>query len=173
MGTYTWLLGVLFLLVCWCLGVYKRLTRLRARAVQAVASMHATLALFKPLIQTRVAEFADIGEPWLEVTGIAQQMENDLQAALPFPLNADLLRQLMRSTDALQRAWIQACAEPEDLAGGPLPVDLRAQWDEVAYQAQAARALVNQELVLYNQAVSQAPAAWFGRALGLKTVTYF
>ncbi len=186
MGDLFWpaLFGVFF--VCWCLGAYNRLRRLRRQALGSVQKLFAQLAEFKPLFDRRVqsqkepAELerrqglvppADAG--WAALVAAAGELDAALQSASYTTLDSTDIRKASQAFEALQRSWSAASEAPPDLAGEALPPELLTQWGVLSHRLLAARAAANQDLAAYNQAIAQAPVRWLAPLLPFASVAYF
>ena len=186
MGDLFWpvLFGVFF--VCWCLGAYNRLRRLRRQALGSVQKLFAQLAEFKPLFDRRVhsqkegpelerrqgaATPVDAG--WLALVAAAGQLDAALQSASHTTLDSTDIRNTSQALEALQRSWAAAAEAPPDLAGEALPPELLTQWGVLSHRMLAARAAANQDLAAYNQAIAQAPVRWLAPLIPFASVAYF
>ena len=186
MGDLFWpaLFGVFF--VCWCLGVYNRLRRLRRKALNSVQKMFAQLTEFKPLFdqpvqsqkeapefERRQAVTASDDAGWLALVAAACQLDAALQSVSHTTLDSVAIRNTAQAMEALQRSWLAAAEAPQDLAGEALPPELVMQWGVLSYRMLAARSAANQDLAVYNQAIAEVPARWLAPVIPFAAVAYF
>ena len=186
MGDLFWpaLFGVFF--VCWCLGAYNRLRRLRRQALKSVQKLLAQLAEFRPLFDRRVQGQKEAPEPerrqavtasgdagWLTLLAAAGQLDAALQSASHTTLDSVAIRNTAQALEALLRSWAAAEQAPQDLAGEALPPELMMQWGVLIHRMLAARSAANQDLAAYNQAIAEIPARWLAPVIPFAAVAYF
>ncbi len=186
MGDFFWptLFGVFC--VCWCLGAYNRLRRLRRQALGSVQKLFSQLAEFKPLFargiqnmkeplesQGRTPSAAVSFPGWAAVLEAAGQLDAVLQTVSRTSLDSAEIRSTAQAMEALQRSWAAACEVPQDLAGDALPPELRTQWGVLSHRMLAARATANQDLAAYNQAIAQIPVRWLAPVVPFAALAYF
>ena len=186
MGNFFWptLFGVFFL--CWCLGAYNRLRRLRRQALNSVQKLFAQLAEFRPLFDRRIQSQKEAPEPerrqavttsgdagWLALEAAAGQLDAALQSASHTTLDSVAIRNTARALEALLRSWAAAEQAPQDLAGEALPPELSMQWGVLSHRMLAARSAANQDLAAYNQALAQVPVRWLAPVIPFAAVAYF
>ena len=186
MGNFFWptLFGVFFL--CWCLGAYNRLHRLRRQALNSVQKLFSQLAEFRPLFDRRVQNQKDAPENerrqglpasddagWSALVAAAGQLDIALQSASHTTLDSTAIRNTSQALEVLQRSWAAACEAPQDLAGEALPPELLTQWGVLIHRMLAARSAANQHLAAYNQALAQVPVRWLAPVIPFAAVAYF
>ena len=186
MGDFFWpaLFGVFF--VCWCLGAYNRLRRLRRHALNSVQKLFAQLAEFRPLFDRRVQSQKEAPENerrqglpasddpgWSALVAAAVQLDAALQSASHTTLDSTAIRNTSQALEVLQRSWAAASEAPQDLAGEALPPELLTQWGVLSHRMLAARATANQDLAAYNQALAQVPVRWLALVVPFAAVAYF
>ena len=186
MGNFFWptLFGVFFL--CWCLGAYNRLRRLRRQALNSVQKLFSQLAEFRPLFDRRVQNQKDAPENerrqglpasddagWSALVAAAGQLDIALQSASHTTLDSTAIRNTSQALEVLQRSWAAACEAPQDLAGEALPPELLTQWGVLIHRMLAARSAANQHLAAYNQALAQVPVRWLAPVIPFAAVAYF
>ena len=186
MGNFFWptLFGVFFL--CWCLGAYNRLRRLRRQALNSVQKLFSQLAEFRPLFDRRVQNQKDAPENerrqglpasddagWSALVAAAGQLDIALQSASRTTLDSTAIRNTSQALEVLQRSWAAACEAPQDLAGEALPPELLTQWGVLIHRMLAARSAANQHLAAYNQALAQVPVRWLAPVIPFAAVAYF
>jgi len=186
MGDLFWPALVGIFCVCWCLGAYNRLLRLRRQALASVQKLFVQLAEFRPLFDRRAPSqkepveqerrqgvIAPSDAAWAALVADARQLDLVLQSASHTTLDSSAIRTASQALEALQRSWTAACEVPQDLAGDALPADLRTQWGVLSHRMLAARSTANQDLAAYNQAVAQAPVRWLAPVIPFASVAYF
>ena len=186
MGDFFWpaLFGVFF--VCWCLGAYNRLRRLRRHALNSVQKLFAQLAEFRPLFDRRAQSqketpedeprqgLAAPGDPgWSALVAVAGQLDAALQSASHTTLDSTAIRNTSQALEVLLRSWAAAAEAPQDLAGEALPPELLMQWGVLSHRMLAARSAANQDLAAYNQALAQVPVRWLAPVIPFASVAYF
>lgn len=162
-----WLIWAVVLF--WAVGAYNRLMRLRTAVVDAFAELDAQLRLYGALVQTGLAALDGEAAPALpRLLGAAQQFEAALKVARLRPLDTLTLRTLGTAHEALLRAWSDACSEPPDLAGQPLPEAMQQQWQHINLNAVSAQARFEQSVTSYNEGITGFPARLLARLFGFK-----
>jgi hypothetical protein len=171
-------------LASWAVGVYNRITRLRARGFAAFGSLEKHLKSFAGLLQTHVvqppqaqgsnasssmmASPISVGPEWTELMVSVQALELACNAARSASLRQRELIALGQAMDLVLSQWQKLCDGPLDLAGSPVPDALRLPWDEASTRAQAARAALNLILQRYNESLQEFPARLIVGLLGFK-----
>jgi LemA protein len=146
--------------VFWCVGLYNRLMRLRARARDAFGSMEKNLLSYTSLLD---AQFPDeegsyVPMEWAALVSQVQSLEGQCQARRAAPLDVAALQNLAQTMDEIERQWAALCAQPADLAGPSMPQAMQTLWDEAALKVRTARGGFNQIVARYNEALGQFPA---------------
>lgn len=158
----------LALLLCWVVGAYNRLVRLRAAALAAFAALDAQWSHQLALIQASVSSTSELPVQaahtalQARVEGAAWQFSSALAHARAQPLNAAAIAALEAARGILNTAWQQQAAPGEP--ANPLPDFLKAHWERISLQTLQAREAFNLAVSQYNSAVSQAPACWLAWA---------
>lgn len=187
MGDFFWPTMVGVFLLCWCLGAYNRLRRLRRQALNSVQKLFAQLADFRPLFdrhdnsQKKEAPELERRQPlapsgdagWQALVAAAGQLGGVLASASHTTLDSADIRKIAQAFEALQRAWNAASQAPQDPAGEALPPELLVQWGVLCHRMLAARAEANQHLAVYNQALAQVPVRWLAPVIPFAAVAYF
>lgn len=174
---YWWL--AVAVLVFWCVGVYNRLMRMRARGFAAYGSLEKHLKTLDTLLHTQLhagdmrgdgASLQAESPPadWESLIQCVKDLDAACKAARSAPLQPPALAQLGQAMDVVYREWQRISNEPADLAGSPVPDEMRAEWDDASLRAQAARVALNEILVRYNEAMSEFPARLIVGILGFK-----
>jgi LemA protein len=161
---------VLALLVFWCVGLYNRVMRIRARGLDAFGSIEKYLRTFGMLVQTHIAGGVDLHSPavsgstanipdaWARLVNNVLALEAAYKVARSMPLTQEPLSRLAAAIAAVQTEWQVLRDEPADLAGSPVPDAMRQQWEEASVKLQSARDAFNQIMARYNEALHQFPA---------------
>lgn len=154
----------------WCVGLYNRLMRLRARGLDALGSVEKNLRSYTSLID---AQFPDeegsyIPLEWAELVSCVKTIDAQSRAVHAAPLAAAPLKSMGQTIDAIERAWTQLREQPADLAGPTMPEAMQKLWDEAALKVQTARGGFNQIMDRYNDALHQFPASAVVGMMGFK-----
>jgi LemA protein len=161
----------LALIIFWCVGLYNRLMRMRARGLDALGSVAKYLRQYIRMVDAHLSEPGAArpawdGESagdglWGDWEPLVKQLHgldvalNDLHAA---PFDTPPLGRLTEVLGGLQSVWQSLCDQPADLAGPVVPEVLRFQWDANTAKVQSARGGFNQIMNKYNEAIAQFPA---------------
>lgn len=162
---------VLALAVFWCVGLYNRLMRMRARGLDAFGSVEKYLRRYRTLVEAHLSESgvarqlgggenpADnlLGD-WERAVKVLHVLDLALKEARNAPLQMTALTRLGNAFADVQNAWQGLCDLPVDLAGPVVPDAMRQQWDATTVKVQTARGGFNQILSKYNEAIAQFPA---------------
>ena len=170
---------IVAVLLFWCVGVYNRLMRMRARGFAAFGSLEKHLKTLDTLLQTQLragaspdahkaAQLTPPPTDWAHLAHTVEALDAACKAARSAPLQVQALAELGRSIDAVALEWRRISSEPADLAGSPVPDEIRSQWEDASVRAQAAREALNQILQRYNEAIGEFPARLIVGILGFK-----
>jgi LemA protein len=156
--------------VFWCVGLYNRLMRMRARALDALGSVEKHLKNYSSLINVQFPdeEGSFIPLEWAGLVSSVKALDVQCRAARAAPLQAGPLQALAQTVDAIEAAWNVLRAQPADLAGPTMPEAMQKLWDEAATKVRTARGGFNQIVTRYNQALAQFPASLVVRTMGFK-----
>lgn len=160
MAANLWLSGVLAVGLFWCVGVYNRITRLRARSLESFVAVTFSMHRYRALVlehihPSRVAETpAAFQQLLLQLT----QLEQRTKAAQSCPWDKAALAGLSEVGTEVLAVWGVLCTAPEDLAGAALPDNLMQDWDANSRVLHRAVGSFNQSLSDYNDAIAQFPA---------------
>lgn len=154
-----WLLAAVLLF--WCVGLYNRLMRMRARGLDALGSVEKHLRSYIGLIQ---AQFPDeegcfIPLEWAALVSSVKLLDVQCKAARAAPLQPGPLETLGLTIHAIETAWQPLREQPADLAGPAMPEAMQKLWDDAAFKVRAARGGFNQIVERYNEALHQFPAS--------------
>ena len=156
--------------VFWCVGLYNRLMRMRARAMDALGSVEKHLRSFTSLIQVQFPdeEGSYIPMEWAGLVSCVKLLEAHCKAVRVAPLVPGPLQALAQTVNAIEAQWSQLRAQPADLAGPTMPEAMQKLWDEAAGKVQTARGGFNQIVDRYNEAMHQFPASLVVAMMGFK-----
>ncbi len=159
----------LAVLLFWCVGLYNRIMRIRARGLGAFGSIEKYLRTMAQTVQTHIeGAGTDIPDYWNPLLTQIQVVDAACKGVRGAPLAPRPLEQLGQAIDALQVDWKELRDGPSDLAGSPVPEDLQRQWDDLTARLQAAREAFNLILMRYNEAMQQFPASMVVASMGFK-----
>jgi len=161
--------GSLALVAFWCVGLYNRLMRIRARGLDALGSVEKHLKAYGTCIQPHLVGVS-VQPPvaWLQLQIAVESLEAACKAARETPLAIGPMETLTQSLAALDQKWTALRNAPADLAGAAIPDDMLAEWDEATNRVQIARGGYNQIVARYNEAIGQFPARVVVGAMGFK-----
>ena len=156
--------------VFWCVGLYNRLMRLRARALDALGSVEKNLRSYISLIE---AQFPDeegsyIPMEWAGLVSRVKALDVQCKAARNAPLQPPPLLVLTQTVDAIEAEWALLRDQPADLAGPIMPEAMQKLWDEAALKVRTARGGFNQIVERYNEALQQFPASLAVGSMGFQ-----
>jgi LemA protein len=168
---------VFAVLLFWCVGLYNRVMRIRARGMDAFGSLEKYLRTLTTLLQTHMAAGAqerpltpdaDIPVHWAPLVVQVLALEAAYKVARATPLAQAPLGSLASSIAAVHVEWQLLRDEPADLAGSPVPEAMRQQWDEAWVKLQSVRDAFNQIMARYNEALAQFPARLVVAVMGFQ-----
>ncbi len=170
MDANLWLSGILAIGLFWCVGVYNRITRLRARSLESFVSVAAKMHRYRALFlehshPSKVSETPTALQQLMLQLEQLDQMTRDAQAC---PWDKAVLAVLTAKGSEVWAVWGALRTAPADLAGAALPDNLMQEWDANSRALQHAIAGFNQILVDYNEAIAQFPAIVITSFLGFK-----
>ena len=174
--------GTLALVAFWCVGLYNRLMRIRARGLDALGSVEKHLKAYGACIRPHIDGVGVHGESdhaadmnttqppvaWVQLQIAVESLESACKAARETPLAIGPMETLTHSLANLDQQWAALRNAPADLAGAAIPDDMLAEWDEATQRVQSARGGYNQIVARYNEAIGQFPARVIVGAMGFK-----
>lgn len=175
-----WLWMALALFLFWGVGVYNRLTRMRARGVAALRSVSKHMRQYAELVNLHSSHAASVASPsveasqsanlpeWTQLLETLQVLDQALKDAKGEPLAIQSVARLGEAFEATQHLWQHWYGQPADLAGPAVPESMRQQWDAATRKVQTARTGLNQILATYNEAIEQFPARLLAVSIGFK-----
>ncbi len=169
------LLVLAALLVCWAVGAYNRLVRLRGVVAAEYLPLEAHLLARQSLLRRALDGFADWPQP--DGSGALAQAVQSLQQALEAlsrrHLGTTELDRLLQAEQALaqqmRRFWAQAAAMPPGPVQSALATwagDLTDWQDRLSFLLEPYLAAVR----AHNEAVQEFPAVLMARLSGLKAL---
>ncbi|MEO8250042.1 MAG: LemA family protein [Burkholderiales bacterium] len=162
------------LLLCWAVGAYNRLVRLRSRARQAFAQLLVQLRRRQALaervagqltVEPAAAVAAAAGVAPGGLIAAARQFGAALSAAHERPLEVDALRSLGAADAVLTLAWDRHVS---DSAQNAVDEEQATQWHAVAAGQAHANAQFEETAALYNASIAQFPASIIAALFGLR-----
>ena len=144
----------------WFVGLYNRLMRLRARALDALGSLEKNLRSYTSFIAVQFPdeEGSYIPLEWAGLVSGVKVLDACCKAARAAPLRSAPLQTLAQTVDAIDKEWTLLREQPADLAGPTMPEAMQKLWDEAALKVRTARGGFNQIVDRYNEALHQFPA---------------
>lgn len=170
MGANLWLSGVFIVGVFWCVGVYNRMTRYRARSLASFAGVAHSLHRYRVLVLEHIhgSRVAEIPASFQQLLQHLERLDQVTQVAQSCPWDKAALAALMDAGRDVFALWSALRTAPADLAGAALPDSLMQDWDANAHVLHHAVGSLNQSLMDYNDALAQFPATVITGFLGFK-----
>ncbi len=176
--------GLSAIVIFWCVGLYNRLMRMRARSLGALGSvekqMRAYALLAREQLATRNVGVAygtghhgeDADREWDELSTRLNALEKWFADVGAMHLASASSVHIAKAFDDVQEAWRQLNNLPSDLAGPLVPAHLHMQLDAIADKVKTARGGFNQIMRLYHEALGQYPAKLVVGLMGFKRGEY-
>lgn len=170
MGFNLWIWTALALSVFWSVGVYNRITRLRARSVESFAVVAQHLLRYHTLVSEHVdMKRVDESPPAFQQLLLQlEEVERAIKAAHIRPWDRELLTAVTQAATDMAVNWGVLRTAPADLAGAALPEKLTHEWDGNSHLLDLGIASFNQILLTYSTAIEQFPALVIANFLGFK-----
>lgn len=148
-------------MVFWGVGLYNRLMRMRARALDALGSVEKNLRSYISLIEAQFPheEGSYIPMEWAGLVSRVKALDAQCRAARSAPLQPQPLMTLAQTVDAIDAEWTMLRDQPADLAGPTMPEAMQKLWDEAALKVRTSRGGFNQIVERYDEALHQFPAS--------------
>ena len=162
---FFWLLCAV--LVCWCVGLYQRLLKLRLQVQQGLSALEQPLSVYGQLLDRYSQDLSVEAPPslgWRQLADAVKALTVAGQAARNAPLSAAPLIALSHCLVAIHTVWDAWADAPDGLA---------ADWQEADFSVRAARLHFNQVIADYNAALHQFPARLVVRLMGFRSVPNF
>ena len=163
-------------LVCWCVGAYNRLVRLRQASAGAfrelalvLAERHRLIGEWLAATQPSPAVTGDVATAWQAVDAACRQSQAAADHAAAWPTAAAPLASLAMAEQVLRSALAQwAPAAPASDASSPQAGALAAAVAAIDGSWNAARDRFNAASAVYNQAARQFPTRLVARLFGFR-----
>jgi LemA protein len=173
------LLWVTFaLLVFWCVGLYNRLMRLRARGIEVLLALERHALTCTDLVNQHLAsrtslEPGELGLEWKAVLQAAQNLSTLLRAPHQCALDAAALAPFSAAWEQLRDAWQTTVDQHGDLAGPVVPLDLMQAWDAASLKVRVVQGGYAQIVDRYNESINEFPARLLAGLLGFAPAGHF
>ena len=160
MGANLWLSGVIAVCFFWCVGVYNRITRLRARSLESFVAVAANLYRYRALVSKHIhpANVSETPTAFQKLLLELEQLDQLTKEAQACPWDNAALLALTTAGAEVFAVWGVLRSAPADLAGAALPDNLMQDWDANSRTLLHAIGIFNQILADYNEAIAQFPA---------------
>jgi LemA protein len=176
-----WVVGLsgAAVLVFWILGAHNRIVRLRARVVFSLQGLTQIWREQSSQISARLEQYSRGSESasqwagldedaprWRPLTLAARQFLaclKVLEARSQAPATCDDVSAVRAARGVFESHWQQLQVEKEDLAGAPVPGELKMLWAQHEASVQERLRDYNAAVEAYHQAIGQFPAlllAW-------------
>ena len=162
-----WWLGLGFVLLCWVLGSYRRLQRLRGAVRHSFVAVDEQLQQALTLLHKVQSEDAPppAQAAFQALWPTAQLLQSSLAQARSNPLHVQALGQLNGVWQAVQAAW-RAYTHILQEEGGCTAQ--QAAWDNLGTLLHHNMQQFNHAVQQYNSAIALAPASLLAKILGLQ-----
>lgn len=177
-----WFWGCLAVILCWGVGVYNRITRMRARGLESFGGFALQILECRKLFVEHTS-YSDVQAPMLYGGTVNEQATvlgyflgslSDLERAVSLckgcPWQAESLNLVSHHCASVVAAWGQLNAVPKDLAGSMLPDTLVQAWLAHARSLEGSLTGFNECMAEYNQAIGEFPANLLTGFFGFKPV---
>lgn len=148
--------AVVAIALCWSMGAYKRLKRLRCRGLQALVKLQSLLEKYLQTLNHDPTQ--PVGPAQSELLTTLEQFSACLRLAHSHTSNQATTQTLQKAFETLSLSWSRFSLQAPALSAS----------DDVTRQIDAARIEFNATLVNYNQAIHEFPALLLARMLGFK-----
>lgn len=170
MGANLWLSGILAVCLFWGVGVYNRVTRLRARSLESFAAVAASMHRYRVLVLEHIhpSKVTETPTAFQHLLLQLEQLDQLIKVVQSCPWDKAALAALTAAGSEVSAVWGVLRTAPADLAGAALPDNLMQDWDSNSRGLQHAIAGFNKILADYNEAIAQFPATVITSFLGFK-----
>lgn len=159
-------------LLCWFLGAYNRLVRLRAQVIGTFAPLDQRLGQAMAQLPygpaqsdqpaqedgTERATSAQEHAYWAGLSAAGAQLEHALRIARKQPLDANAVAALKTAYATVQAVWQRRQGDPNATWPAMAPVPNQRAWEDNMQVVRAAMDDFNQSVTAYNAAIRQFPA---------------
>ena len=162
--------SVVAMLLFWAMGAYNRLMRLRSQGIAAFAALEQLFDQYLLMLKRDApGQGSDASSAaWAALAAAADQFRASLRVAHSQPLNGPTTSALRTAYETLCLSWSRVQALPPDPDGAALPDSLQSQFEQLAHQADMARADFNRAVANYNAAIGQFPALVLASLFGFR-----
>jgi LemA protein len=155
--------AIFALIVFWCIGLYNRLMRLRARAIEVLSALERHVLACADLVSKHLTTgallgAAEVDPEWLDVLVASQELGNMLRAPHSSTLDEAAIVPVSAGWSALQAAWQVAVDRQSDLAGPVVPPDLALAWEAAVLKVSVVHGGYAQIVDRYNESIAEFPA---------------
>ena len=170
MGANLWLSIVLAVCLFWCVGVYNRITRLRARSLESFVAVSVGMQRYRALVLEHIhpSKATETPTAFQQLLLQLEQLDQLTKDTQTYPWDKAALAALNAAGSDVSSVWGALRSAPADLAGAALPDNLLQDWDANSRALQHAIGGFNQFLADYNEAIAQFPATVITSFLGFK-----
>jgi LemA protein len=170
--------GAVALVAFWCVGLYNRLMRLRARAAEVLLALEKHALICADLVCSHVAVGAlsgatDVAPEWRQVLRAAQNLDSLLRVPHPCELGERAIAPFSAGWTELRMAWQVAVDQQNDLAGPVVPAELAVAWDAASLKVRVVQGGYAQIVDRYNAAIVEFPARLVTRLFGFMPAGQF
>ena len=164
--------------VFWCVGLYNRLMRLRARAMEVLLALEKHVLSCSDLVSGHLTTgallgAADVDPEWQQVLRAAQTLDKLVRAPHPCAIGEQALARFAAGWKELHTAWQVAVDRQSDLAGPVVPPDLAQAWDAASLKVRVVQGGYAQIVDRYNASISEFPARLVTRLFGFRPAGQF
>lgn len=159
------------LMVFWWVGLYNRLMRLRARAMEVLLALEKHMLVCSDLVSRHLTTgallgAADVDPEWLQVLKAAQNLDNLLRLPHPCALGERAIAPFSNGWTELHTAWQVVVDQQSDLAGPVVPPELAQAWDTASLKVRVVQGGYAQIVDRYNASIMEFPARLVTGLLG-------
>jgi LemA protein len=148
-------------LLCWAVGAYNRLVRLRSQGNVSFAILAGLLSQLVPMAKQCVWDSGSVG-------AAADQFQASLKVSRSQPLNGATTSALRTAFETLSSCWSRVCQTAPGTVQTDAVDSMRSQWEHISAQIEMARSDFNHAVAGYNAAISQFPAVLLARVFGFR-----
>jgi LemA protein len=170
--------GAVALTIFWGVGLYNRLMRLRARAMEVLLALEKHVLACVDLVTNHLTTgallgAAEVDPEWLQVLTAAQKLDKLLRSPHPCTLGEQAIGPFSAGWVELYAAWHIAVGRQSDLAGPVVPPDLAQAWDAASLKVRVVQGGYAQIVDRYNASIVEFPARLLTGLLGFTPVGQF
>jgi LemA protein len=146
--------------VFWCVGLYQRISRLRAVVLEGLVLVEKQLTRYIHLVEMQLSdvEIAPVAPQWEPLFAVVRTLQATSQAARSKPFIEAELQTLSVAIDSIR----------EQVERLRMPRSMQKMWQEAAFSVTAERVRYNDDATQYNEALHQFPARLVVGLMGFK-----